>query len=105
MGIMYTYAIDRINGLTYVGKSKIQLESFGNSNFIRPKDVSLSECEVFETLDVVRTSKKLKESYATTITKMYEKKREDLGNPSMQINNPEISLENVVTHTLQLRKK
>ena len=112
---VYTYAIDRVTGVTYVGKSEVQLELFNDASMCRPKHIRLSECEVFETLDIIRLSKSLgNSSYGATLKRVYHEMRdpdqtkkegEKIGIQQSPTNRVEVCLENVVWQTLESCKK
>jgi hypothetical protein len=100
MGAEYTYAIDKASGITYVGKSRVQLEQYTGQKMLLHKDLLINMPELFETMEVVRQAKSENKSYSNIITELYEERIKN--NPSSS--EARVSLEDTIIHVLQIRK-
>ncbi|MGV8163149.1 MAG: hypothetical protein ACP5N2_07500 [Candidatus Nanoarchaeia archaeon] len=107
MGAIYTYAIDKATGITYVGKSEVQLEPVNNEQLNLPLEVRLEECQVFETMKIVRNVSNLSDSsiskvksYNSLVIDLYENRMSKM---DVIPDNAVVPLENAVIHTLQHR--
>ncbi|MFA6073576.1 MAG: hypothetical protein WC758_05665 [Candidatus Woesearchaeota archaeon] len=100
---IYTYAIDKSTGVTYVGKSEIELKVYDDKSMVRPKNIQLSKCGMFETLKCVRDSNDISQSFSRYMAREYESKRA-LGRFEGSENNVEVSLEDAVIRELRVDK-